>query len=54
MQPWAVSTAMTTTTNGESEFPSNDISVNTTHANNTTIMNPTDASEYILNSSFAL
>ena len=51
-QSWAVSTTMTTTTNGESKFPSNDISVNTTHANNTTIMNPTDASEYILKFKF--
>ena len=51
-RPWAVSTTMTTTTNGESEFPSDNISVNTTHANNTTITNLTDMSEYVLKFQF--
>ena len=52
MQPLAVSTTMTTRTNGETKFSNDNISVNTTHANNTTITNPTDASEYVLKFQF--
>ena len=52
MQPQAVSTTMTTATNGKSEFTSDDISVNTTHANNNTIMNPTEDSEFVLKFQF--
>ena len=48
----AVSTTMTATTNGESEFSNDDISVNTTHANITTITNLTNVSEYVLKFQF--
>ena len=50
--PQAVSTTMTTAMSSESEFMSDNISANTTHANNTTIVNPTKASKFILKFQF--